>query len=389
MTKGEQNGETKAATRRLLFVAPEDWFFFSHFLALARAARTAGFETALATRIDRHRQALEREGLTLFQLEGVRGSLASGSALAEARAIKSAVAAFKPDIVHLFTVRTMLLGGLALLAHRSVRLVFAPTGLGYLYANKRFITGLIRFVLGFVLRLWLKRGRAGMIAENPDDPVELGVGSSDPMLAIVGGAGLDSEHFPAMAMPPSPPMRFAIVARMLKSKGIAEAVAAFQHARAVRPNVELHLYGDCDPANPTSFRPVEMEAFARAPGVFWHGHVSDVQRVWRANHIALLLSYREGMPRSLAEAAASARPIIATNVPGCREIVDHGKSGLLVPLGNVKATLEAMLRLADDAELRASMGEAGRVRFQSRFTSDIVTGAILAHYALVSGASRP
>lgn len=381
----QQSDTKKAAAPRVLLVAPEDWFFVSHFLGLARAARAAGFEVALATRIDRHRATLESEGLTLFPLEGARGSLASAGALAEMRAIRAAVAAFRPDLVHLITVRIMLLGGLALMGNRVVRLIFAPTGLGYLFARKGLATSGIRAILTRVLRYWLATGRAGMIAENSDDPLDLGIPADHPALTLVGGAGLDPVEYPSQPLAAVPPLRVAVVARMLHSKGIVEAVSALRAVRETRPDLELHLYGDRDPANPTSLSSDEMKALTQETGVFWHGQVDDIPRLWRENHLALLLSHREGMPRSLAEAAASARPIIVSDVPGCREIVRDGENGILVPLGDQAATVSALLRLAGDPDLRQRMGEASRRHFESRFTLEAVTAAILARYASLLG----
>jgi glycosyltransferase involved in cell wall biosynthesis len=159
---------------------------------------------------------------------------------------------------------------------------------------------------------------------------------------------------------------------MIRPKGIVESVEAARRARAAGAPVELHLFGDPDPANRRSIPQATIEQWAKEPGIIWHRRVTDVARVWREHQIAMLLSYREGLPRSLVEAAAAGRPIVATDVSGCREVVHDGEEGLLVPLGDAEAAAQALARLAADPALRARMGAAANARFRQRFTAEAV-----------------
>jgi len=202
--------------------------------------------------------------------------------------------------------------------------------------------------------------------ENPDDPPELGLDPGD--VTLVGGPGVDPDAFPPQPEPAAPPIRVAVVARMIKPKGIAESVAAVKRARLLGAPVELHLFGEPDPLNRTSLTEDDLRAFATEPGIHWHGPTRDVARVWREHHVALLLSHREGLPRTLIEAAAVGRPIIATDVAGCREVVRDGIEGLLAPLGDIETTARALVRMSEDAALRARMGAAAHARFNARFT---------------------
>lgn len=381
MSSTLKNAQKVAIPRRLLFVAPEDWFFASHFLGLARAAQAEGFEIGLVTRLGEHRAILEAEGIVLFPVEGDRSSMAFGRAFAEISAIRAAIRAFSPDILHLIALRAIVLGRMAGFGMGLRGLVLAPTGLGYLFSQRSRVHRVARSTLKRLIRWSMAFGRARLLVENHDDPVKLGVGLAHPSLTIIGGAGIDSEQFAVTPEPPTPPIRFAIVARMLRAKGIAEAVEAFSAARRVNEQIELHLYGDIDPANPTSFTRPEMAEFVAEAGVFWHGFERDVGSIWRDNHVAILLTWREGMPRTLAEAAACARPIIATDVPGCREIVQHEENGLRVPLGDKTATKDAILALASRDGLRQEMGRHSRELFESRFTLQRVTRAVLDLYA--------
>lgn len=376
-----KSDQKKAASRRLLFVVTEDWFFVSHFIGFARAAIRDGFSVGVVTRLGPSRALLEAEGFTLYPLDGARGSVAPGAALREVAAIRAAIADFAPDIVHLIALRAIVLGRVAGFGMGLKGLVLAPTGLGYLFSKRSRLHRTVRSSLKRLIRWSLAVGRARLLVENHDDPVKLGVGLKHPALTVIGGAGIDPEQFAATPEPPAPPVRFAIVARMLRAKGIAEAVSAFAAAREVNEGIELHLYGDIDAANPTSFTRAEMADFVSSPGVFWHGFERDIASLWHDNHVALLLTVREGMPRTLAEAAACARPIIATDVPGCREIVLHEINGLRVPLGDKAAATDAILAMARRDDLRQEMGRRSRELFESRFTLQSVTRAVLDVYA--------
>lgn len=367
--------------KRLLFVVTEDWFFVSHFLGLARAARDAGYVIGVAARFTKHRALLEAEGFRLFALNGDRGSLSIVTALREIWAIYAAIRQFRPHLLHLIAMRAIALGGLIGMICPRLNVVVAPTGLGFLFTSRTRIARLARSLLKRLVRFyhWTKRGH--LVFENAEDPLRFKLEPESRKVTLLGGAGVDTALFPAQPMPPSPPVKLALVARMLKSKGVMPSIRAVLAARSEGAPVELHLYGDVDPANPRSETREALHTWSQVPGIFWHGHVSDVPAIWRDHHIAILLSDREGMPRSLAEAAATARPIIATDVTGCREIVRDGETGFLVPPGDEPAVVVAIKRLVGDADLRMRMGEAGRAHFETRFTLQAVSAAMLDVYA--------
>src|SRR5262249_33774626 len=149
---------------------------------------------------------------------------------------------------------------------------------------------------------------------NRDDPPEFGLDSDSAAVTVVGGAGVDPTVFAPSEPPPAPPGKVAVGSRMIRPQGIVEAGDAGRRARPAGAPVELHLFGDPDPANRRSIPEAVIAQWAKEPGITWHGRVNDVAQVWREHHIALLLTYREGLPRALVEAAASGRPIVATDV---------------------------------------------------------------------------
>jgi glycosyltransferase involved in cell wall biosynthesis len=365
---------------KLLYFHSEDWAFCQHFLPMARAAQAAGFEVAVAVRVRGHAERLAAAGCRVIPLEAERRSLSAFEIVRSFVRMVRMVRAERPDLVHCIALRPVVLGGLAARLGGVRRLVLAPTGLGHLWIEngpvERLTRPLTRLLIGRVLRGSSTR----YLFENTDDPREFGLDPADPDVTIVGGAGVDPGEFPASPEPPLP-VKAAVVARMLVPKGIAETVAAVRRARAQGAPVELNLYGAPDPSNRRSYSEEDLRQWSAEPGIAWHGPTDDVARVWRENHVAVLLSYREGLPRSLVEAAAAGRPIVTTDVTGCRAVVRDGVEGLLVPLGDIDAAARALARLAGDAPLRARMGEAARARFRERFTEEAVMRTMTALYA--------
>ncbi|HEY1979193.1 MAG TPA: glycosyltransferase family 4 protein [Xanthobacteraceae bacterium] len=365
---------------KILYLATEDWFFASHFLPFARAARDCGLEVIVAARVDRHRAILEAAGCRVVALPIERGKLRLLAVLKEIVAIATLIRHERPEIVHCIALRMVILGGLISKFARVKISVLAVTGLGALWLNSGAMVAFARASVRWVVRRLVFNG-ANIIFENHDDPHEFGLDADMRDVTIMPGAGVDAEFFSASPQSAAPPVKFAVVARMLRTKGIAEAVAAFRQARRQGAAIEIHLYGSPDTENWNSFTENELRAWDAEPGIFWHGTTDDVRQVWRDHHVALLLTYREGLPRMLVEAAASGRPIIATDVPGCREIVRNGVEGFLVPAMQTEDAARAMRSLANDDALRRRMGAAAQQRFLQGFTAKIVTRRLVELYS--------
>lgn len=372
-------GEIRRAAK-LLFLVTEDWYFCSHRLPVARAARDAGFEVIVATRVRDHGDAIRREGFLLRPLAWRRrgdGILGAIRALAE---IAWLYRAERPDIIHHVALKPVLLGGTA------ARLAF-PFG-GSRPVVLAAVMGLgLRFGRGWAARGlgWLVRLAAGgghVIVQNPDDGAALaGFGVARERIALIRGSGVDTTHFAPLPEPAGPGLIVALVARMLRSKGVLDAVGAVRRLRAEGVTVELLLAGPTDPDNPDSLDEAELAALTSEPGVTWLGHIADVREVWARAHLAVFPStYGEGIPKALLEAAACARPIVAADMPGSREVVRHGDTGLLVPPGNVIALADAIASLARDPAARQRMGTAGRVLAEIEFAEPLVAAQTLALY---------
>jgi glycosyltransferase involved in cell wall biosynthesis len=357
---------------KILYLVTEDWFFVSHFLPMAQAARDCGLQVVVATRVREDGERLKAEGFSVIAIEGRRGSFSPLRSLRDFFQALKIVRDQRADIVHCIALRPVVIGGLAARLAGTGALVVAPTGLGHLWIEDGMAVRFARKIVRAVVGSWLRGLRTRYLFENRDDPREFGLDPDGADVTIVGGAGVDPAKFPGSEEPAAPPLKVAVVARMIRPKGLVESVEVVQRARAAGAPIELHLFGDPDPDNPRSIPRATLAQWSKEPGIAWHGHATDVARVWREHHVAMLLSHREGLPRSLVEAAAAGRPIVATDVAGCREVVRDGREGILVPRGDADAAARALVTLATDAGLRSRLGAAANARFHEQFTSDAV-----------------
>lgn len=359
---------TTLSGRKLVFVVTEDWFFASHFLPMARAAREIGLDVAVVTRVRSHREVIEATGARVIPLEAERRSLNPLTAGYAAGQLASVLRAEKADMVHCIALRGILIGGVAAAMAGVDRRIYALTGLGFLGARQDHVARLARRAVRLLVRA-LATGRTRYLFENEDDPQLLGLDPTGPKITIVGGAGVDADVFKPTPLPPAPPLRIAVVARMLWSKGIDLAVEATRAARLKGAEVELSLYGAPDPSNPKAIPEETLKAWSAESGITWHGATGDVAAVWRNHHVACLPSRGgEGLPRTLLEAAACGRAIVTTDVPGCRTLVRDQVEGFVVRPDDVAALTAAFMGLAEAPDLVARMGAAARARILDGFT---------------------
>jgi glycosyltransferase involved in cell wall biosynthesis len=367
---------------KLVFVVTEDWFFASHFLPMARAAREMGLEVVVVTRVRDHRSAIEQAGARVVPLEAERRSLNPMAAGYAAGRLAAILRAEKPDIVHCIALRAILVGGAAAVMAGVPRRVYALTGLGFLGARGDLVGRGARAALRALIGGPLQTAQTRFLFENPDDPRLLGLDPGDERVTIIGGAGVDPEALRPVPLPPQPPLKVALVARMLWSKGIDIAVEAARLARARGSAIELSLYGVPDPSNPKANPEQTLREWSAEPGVTWNGATRDVAAAWGAHHVCCLPSRGgEGLPRTLLEGAACGRAIVTTDVPGCRALVRDEIEGLLVPPDDPAALADAFARLAQEPALVLRMGEAARARILDGFTERHVMDAVKRLYA--------
>ncbi|GGC92993.1 glycosyltransferase [Chelatococcus reniformis] len=374
----------------LAFLITEDWFFASHFLPMARAAREMGLDVLVITRVRRHRAVLEAAGCRVIALEAERRSLNPLAIAATFARLSAILAREKPAILHMIALRSILIGGFAARRAGVARRIFALTGLGFLGARRDQVGKRARGIIRAAMRGVLRNATTVFLFENVDDVRRLGLEPGDPSVAVVGGAGVDPDAFAPAPLPPQPPLKVAVVARMLWSKGIDLAVAATRLARAQGAAVELSLYGAPDPSNPKAIPEATLRQWAAEPGIAWHGRSDDVPAVWRDHHVACLPSRGgEGLPRTLLEAAACGRAIVTTDVPGCRSFVRDGIDGRVVAVDDAAAVAAALMEFAGDPGRVAACGAAARARLLDGHTERAVMDDVKAIYARLLAAPLP
>jgi glycosyltransferase involved in cell wall biosynthesis len=364
----------------LLFVVNVDWFFLSHRLPLAQAARDAGFEVVVVAAETGRSAEIRREGFGFVPFAFSRRGVAI---LEEAKSIFFLARLYRrlrPDLVHHVTIKPVLYGSLASRMVGGIKVINAVSGLGYTFtSNER--ARVVRAVATLLYRATTLTPNSRTIFQNPDDlEAFVSKGLVKPRQAVlIRGSGVDCARFRATEEPKGAPV-VVLPSRMLLDKGVGEFVEAARIVRRSLPEARFVLVGDSDPGNPTGVLVEKLEAWMRAGEVEWWGHRSEMPEVLAGANLVVLPSYREGLPKVLLEAAASSRAIVATDVPGCREIVRHGVNGLLVPPHDGEALARAVRDLLENPELRERFGRAGREIAVSEFAEGIVVEQTLNLY---------
>ncbi|MFT5394668.1 MAG: glycosyltransferase involved in cell wall biosynthesis [Gammaproteobacteria bacterium] len=366
---------------KLLFLVTEDWYFVSHRLALGRAAVAAGYDVVVVTRAARSAKEIEAAGIRVRPVAWERGGF---HPLREFRALVDIWKIYReerPDVVHHVALKPVLYGGIVAIAAPVGVTISAIAGFGYLFISSTWKARAARGILTRVLRHLLNRRNTSVIVQNPDDYRALRSWRvHSRQIVTIAGAGVDEARFGVTQPPTTGPIVVTVVARMLWDKGIGELVEAARELRNRGLPVEVRLVGSADDANPASIPAQTLRQWTQEGVVNWLGELDDIPGVWAASHIGVLPSYREGLPLSLLEAAACGRALVATDVPGCKEVIEHGVNGFLVPAKDANALADAIARLVTDAGLREGFGQASRARVKHRFTQAVVNTKILELY---------
>lgn len=365
----------------LLYVVTEDWYFASHRLPAARAAKAAGFRVVVATRADAHRAVFEREGFELREIPSLRRGLPFWREPATVFALWRLITELRPALVHLVALKPAVFGTIAARWAGAPPALVTFTGLGFVFTSTSFKAKVLRPLVLAVLRFFLRHPSVTIVAQNQEDFSLLADSGllSPERSHIIQGSGVDVGHF--LPLPePEGPFTCAAACRMLGDKGVYDLVEAARLLRDRGTPVQWLLAGPADPLNPTAVPESALRAWSAEGLVDWLGPVADIREVWRRAHVAVLPSHREGLPKALIEAGACGRAIVATDTTGCREVVLDGVTGLLVPPRSPAHLADAVERLSRDAPMRARMGAQGRRRVEELFSESVVTAQTRALY---------
>jgi glycosyltransferase involved in cell wall biosynthesis len=363
----------------IVYLVAEDWYFLSHRLPMALAARDAGYEVHVATHLNRSGDEIEAHGFHLHALDWRRGSFNPIDLANIVVQVRALYRQLRPDLVHHVALQPSIVGSLAAIGMSFPRLN-ALAGLGFGFTSATFKGRALRPILSSLSNFFFNRPHASVLVQNPDDrAVVASLGIAPERIFTIPGSGVDTDQLKSLPDPPGP-VTACFVGRLLDDKGIRTLIEAHNLLSRRGQNIRLLIAGNRDPANPTSIDEREVESWAMRPGIEVLGFVDNVAKVWAQAHIAVLPSRREGLPKSLLEAAACGRAIVATDVPGCREIARAGINALLVPVDNAAALASALATLAGDPQLRQSFAAASRSLVEAEFSSAQIGRQIVAVY---------
>lgn len=371
----------------LVFFANTDWYLYNFRRTLALAAVAAGHEVLLISPPGEYGERLRALGLRWEPLAMDRRSL---NPLREFGLLWRLVRLFRherPVLVHGFTIKCVVYGALAARVAGVRARVNAVAGLGYVFTSHDLTARVLRPLVKAAMRLALGGKHARLILQNPDDVALFGRARlvDARSIRLIRGSGVDCARFAPRDTDAQPgqPLRVLLAARLLWDKGIAEYVEAARTLRGEGRKVVFLLAGMPDPGNPATVPEAEVRGWVGEGVVEWLGHVDDMAALLASVDIVVLPSYREGLPKSLIEAAACGLPLVTCDVPGCHEVVSDGVNGLLVPVRDAAALTVAIAKLLDAPELRRRMGEAARARALAEFDERIVIDKTLAVYGEV------
>jgi len=375
-----------SAGRCLLFVVNNPAFFMSHRVPVALAAQKAGYDVHVATMEGPAVADIQALGMTHHPIPMTRSGKHPLQELGTLLALVRLFRRLRPDVVHLVTIKPVLYGGIAARIARVPGMVAAISGLGFVFLSSSLKMRLVRAVVARLYRIALGHPNSRVIFQNANDRdllKSLGAVRED-QVVIIRGAGVDLDAYRPTPEPPAPPVVVTMVARLLRDKGVQEFVQAAKLLRERGVPVTMQLVGGLDAGNPASATQADVDAWQQEGCVEALGERSDVAALYAAAHIAVLPSYREGLPKSLIEAAACGRAVVTTDVPGCRDAIEPDVTGLLVPVRDAAALADAIVRLAEDAALRQSMGTAGRALAEREFDINQVARIHVALYDALS-----
>lgn len=376
---------------RLLLLITEDWYFRSHRLDLAKSAQRAGMDVCVITNAPDQGEWIRKEGLAFRTIPFQRGSLNPAKELSAVLRLAWLYRKERPDIVHHVAMKPVLYGSWAARLAGVPAVVNAFGGLGVAFSSPGWRTQLLRAGLTAGLRSALSLPNSRVIFQHEHDRdlmLHKEIVREEDTL-VIRGVGVDGEHFPSLPEQPGP-LVVVLASRMLWPKGIGEFVEAARALTQRNIAARFVLVGRTDPANPASIDRSQLRAWQSEGIVEWWGHRDDMPAVLNAAHVVVLpTTYGEGIPKILLEAAASGRPIVATDVPGCRDVVRHGENGLLVPPRDPARLAKAIEQLMGNAALRQQMGLRGRALAIQEFSAAKMASQTIALYRTLLPSSAP
>lgn len=360
--------------KKIMYVVNVDWFFLSHRLPIALEAKEKGYDVTIVAIETTKRNEIESHGFKFIPIPTSRAGTNVFNELNVLFFLWKLYRKMRPDILHHVGVKPVTYGSVIAKIVKLPKVINALSGMGYLFINQKKNIIIHRIVMRF-FKFGFNNPNLRFILQNKDDfnDVEKLDILSTNQLFLIKGSGVSLAEFGFSELPQSTILKIILPARMLWDKGVGEFVNA---ARILYPKykeqAEFILVGDVDVENKSSISEKQLIQWESDGIIKWVGFQKNMKEVIASSHIVVLPSYREGLPKSLIEACAIGRPIVTTDVPGCREVVVNGVNGFLVPEKDSVLLAEAIEKLILDKELRTKMGRKGREIAEENFSIDHV-----------------
>lgn len=353
---------------RIVYIVNVDWFFISHRLPIALEALKQGYEVYIFAKDTGKMEYLKSLGINIYPINLERGRINPFQSLKLLFDLREKITSIQPDVIHLVTIKPVLIGGLASILAKVPSIVYAISGLGFIFTNTMLKAKTLRLGIIPLYRLALSAKNKIVIVQNLDDLRILRqyVSIPESQTVLIPGSGVDLQQFNVQPLP----LRNKIVlmaCRLLADKGVYEFHKSALLLKEKYPDVRFVLVGGIDPDNPTSLTKKELNEWTEKGDLEWWGHQSNMSEVLSQATIVVLPSYREGMPKVLLEAQALGRPIVTTNVPGCREAIENGKTGFLAQVKDEHSLANAIEKLITNDDLCLEFSHNARVLAEQKF----------------------
>ena len=351
--------------KKVIYFVSEDWVFLNHRIEIAEKIQKKGYKVILVTNLTHYKNLIEKKKIEVIPLKIERGSLNFRKSIKTIYKLSKIFKNVKPDIVHNFGLRQIVHGNIAAQLAGVKKTFNSVIGLGSAFISGNFF---LKFFIINLLRFTLFFKNSQTLVQNKDDYIffkkKIWIRKKNLYLNTTSGVNLNKYK---ISKEPKGKIIFLFASRILKDKGIRELIKASKKLSKVTKNFELLIAGTIDSQNPSSISHEEVKSWEAIYYIKYLGHVNNINDLYKKVHVGVLPSYREGLPKGLLEAAACGKPIITTNVTGCRDVVIDGKNGIIISPKNTDELFLAMKKIVQNKKIRIDMGKEGRNFIKKNF----------------------
>ncbi len=370
--------------KKIIFLVNVDSFFISHRLPIAKELLKKGYEVHIATEFTAYKKKIMRMGFKTHDINFNRNSLNLFRALVVCFQIFFLFLKIRPNIVHLISLKPIIFGGLICFVTPINSIVASVTGLGSMFIKKGFFFKIRETFFNIIYKIIFKYPKIIVILQNNSDLNYLIKKSNlnKKKVKIIRGSGIILNDFKFSKIPKNLPI-ILMASRIIYDKGVFEFIEAIRYLKKIDFKGKFYLIGDIDNTNPSVIKKSTVDFWKKKKLIFYKKHQKNISNFIRKSTVLVLPSYREGFPKILMEAAASGRPVVTTNVPGCKDAVLNKTTGIIVPVKNHIALAKAILNLCKNKKKLENFGKAARKHAIKKFDIQDVVDKHLSIYNLL------